>query len=129
MVAGLRYRPARFHRMDIRQRAGGEGYGMSHQFKPGDLALVVACKIPELIGKVVELVEMIPAGGTTKTGDREWENKTNDAAWLVTGPGLLCLTVKGNVEPDTFTSIAERKLMPLRGDFQPERQKSQEVPA
>lgn len=102
---------------------------MSNQFKPGDLALIVACKVPELIGRVVELVEMIPAGGATKGGDREWINQTNAAAWLVTGAGLFCLTVKGNIEPDTFTSISERKLMPLRGDLQPERQKSQEVPA
>lgn len=99
------------------------------KFKAGDLALIVDCILPELIGRVVELVQRVPPGLSARAGERNWRNMGNDDSWIVTGAGLFCLTVSGNIEPDRFTLIAEKKLMPLRGDFQPERQKSQEVPA
>lgn len=99
------------------------------KFKAGDLALIVDCILPELIGKVVELVEKVPPGLSARAGKRNWRNMGEDESWIITGDGLLCMTVIGNIEPDRFTLISEKKLMPLGGDLQPEREKSQEVPA
>lgn len=103
---------------------------MSHQFKPGDLALIVNSKITENIGRVVELVRRTdeniiktPDGGVFANPDRL-------ACWVVAGDSLKATRVLDGTESfNSFGAAAERNLMPLRGDFQPERQKSQEVPA
>ncbi|WP_213148987.1 hypothetical protein [Pseudomonas aeruginosa] len=99
------------------------------KFKPGDLALIVACKLPELVGRAVELVKLVPAGTQDECGGRPWKNLSDISAWIVTADDLLVLTKSGNVVRDQFTLIAENRLMPLRGDFQPEQQKAKEVEA
>jgi hypothetical protein len=72
------------------------------QFKPGDLALIIGTtgRRPELIGTTVELMFSF----SNIHGDL-W-------AWR-DGEKLEC--------------TQEKHLMPLRGDFQPEQQKSREV--
>lgn len=80
-----------------------------NNFKPGDLALVVGCRsVPSLNGCCVEVVE-------------------HCGAWEL--PGLpmqdYYLVRWGRREGHARSGV----LMPLRGDFHPERQKSREVPA
>lgn len=102
---------------------------MSHQFKPGDLALIVDCKVPELIGRAVELVRQVDAGGSFETEKNIWINLAGVPAWLVSGDGLIRMDPVGGLHGCKWTLIAAHKLMPLRGYSQPERQQSQEVPA
>lgn len=102
---------------------------MSQQFKQGDLALIVDCKVPELIGRTVELVRQVDAGGSFETEKNIWINLSEGPAWLVSGDGLIRMDPAGGMHGCEWTLIADRKLIPLRGNFQPERQKSQEVPA
>lgn len=99
------------------------------KFKAGDLALIVACRLPELVGRAVELVKLVPAGTQDECGGRLWKNLSDLSAWIVTADDLLVLTESGKVVRDQFTLIAENRLMPLRGNFQPEQQKSREVEA
>lgn len=103
---------------------------MSHKFNPGDLALIVASILPELIGKTVELVRHVNPGERVDHEGLPWEN-VNDGclAWLVCGSGLLRLDTLGRIAPCPVTLISESKLMPLHGDFAPLKQKSQAVPA
>lgn len=74
---------------------------MSH-FKPGDLALIIGTtgRRPELIGRTVQIVERVP---------------------LISGPGWTWM------EGPWEERACEKHLMPLRGDFAPEQQKSREV--
>lgn len=94
-------------------------------FKAGDLALIANCPIaPEMVGKCVYLV------GRMDPGDwyGEFHNFTRSPAWVVKGKGLLSMDGFGSWALCSQTAIEEKHLLPLRGDFQPEQQKSQEVP-
>ncbi len=99
---------------------------MNNQFKPGDLALVVGChRLPTLIGSVVELFAKPDAGGLALTPDGSLAAFEGDsAAWIVLKDGHV--SINGDVG---WALVSEIHLMPLRGDFQPERQQSREVSA
>lgn len=100
---------------------------MSHQFKPGDLALIVgAHTIPENVGKVCELVELLAPEQISTWRDpndgKRIQNATGIAAWVVVGDDLLSWCgSKGWVMADPV------HLMPLRGDFAPEQRKARAV--
>lgn len=84
---------------------------MSHQFKPGDLALVIASdKLPECIGSVVTLKQLHLV-----------VRDSRGAYWLAP-PGAPA-TRAWEVEPNNFfpkgSGCVERHLMPLKGDEQP----------
>lgn len=106
---------------------------MSHQFKPGDLALIVgAHRFKENIGSVVEIVAFLTVGQRYKTPDGATVNCTGNG-WEVTGEsvcggytgrrtGRVTRTPKhGFVDP--------AHLIPLRGDFSTEQYKSHKVTA
>lgn len=91
-----------------------------HKFKVGDLALFIGEGFAGLMtGSVVTLEEFIQ-GGTIRqmpdNSDRSHFYAPCDC-WVVGNEGI-----------DTYIT-GEKMLMPLRGDFAPERQKSQELPA
>ena len=89
---------------------------MNNQFRVGDLALTTKDFDGLLLGyQQVELLERIPAGSLFEYDRTTYEAGCN--AWWVTDDGVTPLYVP------------ERYLMPLRGDFQPERQQSREVKA
>lgn len=91
-----------------------------HNFKPGDLALFIGeCFAGLMTGSVVKLEEFIQAGTIRQmpeNSDRSHFYAPCDC-WVVSNEGI-----------DTYIT-GEKMLMPLRGDFAPERQKSQELPA
>lgn len=76
------------------------------KFKAGDLALMKKAWHQENVGRCVELVCVNAA----------YSKIIRETAWIVKGEG------PGAWAPESW-------LMPLRGDFQPEQQKSREVPA
>lgn len=100
-----------------------------HNFKPGDLALIVgAFSVQQNIGKTVVLEEFLADGQISTWRDPSdglliW-NTSGSAGWIVLGDG-----VKSRCGADGWVLASPGHLMPLRGDFAPERQKSQEVPA
>lgn len=77
------------------------------QFKPGDLALVIgSCgRKPELVGTVVTLLECWDFKHGVRRGER---------GWFV-------------AEVKEWSVTLERHLMPLKGGFVPEQQKSREL--
>ncbi|MCW1937539.1 hypothetical protein QM298_14110 [Pseudomonas mendocina] len=85
-------------------------------FKAGDLAVTLIDLPPLMAGSIVELVEHIAKGDVVLTpqGPR-----------VANGEGWIC----AHALVPLNAAYAASALMPLRGDFQPERQKSQEVPA
>jgi len=95
---------------------------MSHQFKPGDLALIVgALKVQANIGKVCELVEYLVEEAISTFVDPcdgcRARNAAGSPGWIVVGDGLLSETGYRGWE-----LVDPRHLMPLRGDFEPEQQ-------
>ncbi|WP_312910969.1 hypothetical protein [Stutzerimonas nitrititolerans] len=90
---------------------------MNNQFKPGDLALALS---GHFMGRAVELIRFVMPGDivTSIDGKRSYVFRPSSGrpGWHVA------------VGEDS-TIEHERNLMPLRGDFQPERQKSREVEA
>lgn len=90
---------------------------MSHQFKPGDLAIIVSTgpRCEQNLGKVVEVVEVeCPP--------------LDDHPICVRGDGMVGqLAGFGAVRPAHTNWCRPRQLMPLRGDFAPEQQKAREA--
>lgn len=94
---------------------------MNHNFKPGDLALTLAEAVVLLgdisivpAGSQVELVARGEAGEEFDIAGEAW--RLRRPMWLVDREGMLVL-------------VAERNLMPLRGDFAVLQPKAEEIPA
>lgn len=87
-----------------------------HNFKPGDLALVVGGEC--LVGQQVKLECWLRPGDAATVRGQEFvlSNNATASGWLIDLQDAVVVKRSGH-------------LMPLRGDFAPERQKSQEVPA
>lgn len=92
---------------------------MSHQFKPGDPALLLVDIGPLISGSVVELIKRIGAGTEVDLmGGGKAE--CSEDSWVFSHSSI----------PEPRLAFApERLLMPLRGDSAPTEQKSQAVPA
>lgn len=87
---------------------------MSHNFKPGDLALVIS---GGKLGETAELVRFVMPGDliSSTTGKvYEFRSASKVGGWLCNFRD--CQAVKH-----------EKNLMPLRGDFTPKHQKSEEA--
>ncbi|WP_426113540.1 hypothetical protein [Pseudomonas sp. DSP3-2-2] len=102
---------------------------MSHQFKSGDLAMIVgAFNVPDNIGQQCELIEYLRLEDISAWVDpadgRRVQNAADGPAWLVVGEGL-----KSWCGSTGWVLADERHLMPLRGDFAPADELSQVVPA
>jgi hypothetical protein len=100
---------------------------MSHNFKPGDLALIVgAHTTADNIGKVCELIEfLIPEQVSNwRAPEDGMRIKNGDVgpAWVVVGEGLLSWC-----EQYGWSLVDPAHLMPLRAEYAPEQQKSREV--
>lgn len=91
---------------------------MSKQFKPGDLALTRIDRGSVPAWSTVEIREFIGEGQPAHAvgGD------------ILLAPEDTCLCSSAN-EQEGLVPYRPRELMPLRGDFQPEREQSREVPA
>jgi len=87
------------------------------QFKPGDLALVVS---GGFMGETAELIRFVLPGDVVVSPTSGKKYQFRPAAGI---GGWLC---KFRSE---WAIKHEKNLMPLRGDFQPEQQKSREVVA
>lgn len=92
---------------------------MQHQFKAGDLALIVGARYrSENIGLACELIEWLDSGDcskwTDKANGRPVFNADTFGGWLVVGDGLV--TYGGNQGRGI---IEARYLMPLRGGQSP----------
>lgn len=100
-------------------------------FKAGDLALVVECKlVPENVGCVVELIQHLRKDEEYLAPDRI-ERYADAECWLVQGRvrGLSRKPDGTIISTYGHACFQERRLMPLRGDFAPDREKCREVPA
>jgi len=101
---------------------------MNNQFKPGDLALIVgARRYVENIGKTCQVIELLQPSEVSKWRDpadgRTVANMAGTQCWLVVGEGLV-----SGIESTRGACLAlPRHLMPLRGDSQPEQQKSRKL--
>jgi hypothetical protein len=84
-------------------------------FKAGDLALI---KYGDAAGELVELVSRHTTDGEVVRGVADTFVADGGVQWLVSW-----------VHEGAEGLYDEHWLMPLRGDFQPEQQKSREVPA
>lgn len=95
------------------------------KFKAGDLALIINDTLyPQNIGFCVQLSELVEPDGEYMSPENERvKNVTGKSVWLVIADGLVCSSGRG------YCQKAERNLMPLKGDFQPEQQKAKGVEA
>lgn len=88
---------------------------MSHQFKPGDLALVIA---GGHLGETAEIIRFVQPGevvvSPTSGKTYQFRPAAGVGGWLCSFKD--CLAIKH-----------EKNLMPLRGDFASEQQKAKEA--
>lgn len=89
---------------------------MSHQFKPGDLALTLVPDAVVAQGSQVEIVKGIAKGETLNIKGRP-SFIAPTAGWFVT-----CASVS-----QKMTAYGDGELMPLSGKFEPEQLKAREV--
>jgi len=101
---------------------------MSNQFKAGDLAMIVGANLLiQNIGKSCRLVQLVrmdeiyvaPNGVKYQHGDVP--------CWVVLGDGVCSWHEDGSVHQADWGLCEPRHLMPLRGDFAPEQQKTKEA--
>ena len=99
---------------------------MSHNFKPGDLALIVDRRAREAnVGRTVSLVKSLGSPAVYFWEGVEYRNTTGSQIWVIEVEGEpLEARRKAHVMRGP---ICEYKLMPLRGDSTPEQQKSREL--
>lgn len=90
-----------------------------HNLQPGDMAVITTSVGPVQPGSVVEIVEFWPAGTVVVEQDGKKRLVLEDK-YLFNASAI----------PSGLNGQAPvRFFIPLRGDFAPERQKSQELPA
>ncbi|MBD8680317.1 hypothetical protein [Pseudomonas sp. CFBP 13719] len=104
---------------------------MGHQFKPGDLALIVKAHHPENIGKVVELIRFDDSEliDHLPFADTYTENPGRQPCWLVLGE-ITITRVAGEglgLRTNTTAAFLQSHLMPLSKDSEPEQQKTKEA--
>lgn len=89
---------------------------MSHQFKAGDLAMVIESGDPADIGKSVEIVCVL-------IDDKDLHFFRGQAfqGWADHAPCAFII-MDGEI-----WMWQQKNLMPLRGDFEPDREKAQEL--
>lgn len=103
---------------------------MNHQFKPGDLALIIGLSrgTSPNIGMAVELIEKIATDGRFQLPDGREAINRGPECWVVEGHGLCARLLRGGWQDLGGIALAqESHLMPLRGNFEPEQEKSKEV--
>ncbi|MCO5364788.1 hypothetical protein V2K50_11300 [Pseudomonas alliivorans] len=103
---------------------------MNHQFKPGDLALVVGSSegVSPNIGMAVELVEHLITNDEFNLPDGRRLVNRGPACWVITAAGLLaCRHHGGWIDVGGIALVMQQYLIPLRGDFAPEQQKAKEA--
>lgn len=103
------------------------------QFKVGDSALIIGspwANCPN-IGRQVELIGFYAPGEEFIAPDGLiGANGNDESSWLVFAPGLRAMSILDEwIDRGGAAFAAERNLMPLKGDFAPEQQKSMEVVA
>lgn len=90
-----------------------------HNFKPGDLALIISGKvIPANLGRVVRLVESLGNHSLYSWGGVTYSNPKCSQVWVIEACGEALDTVFGGQA--VKGPILEYKLAPLRGDFKPD---------
>lgn len=98
------------------------------KFKPGDLALVIKANHEENLGKVVTLIRstsenVIDCGDGSKT-----VNPNKLICWVIQHEELVTTNELFGFKLKSSTGACpESWLMPVRGDFQPEKEKVKEV--
>lgn len=99
---------------------------MSHNFKPGDIAVIVgANSLTQNIGKQCELRRFIVKGDFYIAPNGIAYQHDDVPCCVVVGDGLCWIADAEPVHGD-FGIHEPRHLMPLRGDFAPEQQKAKE---
>jgi len=100
---------------------------MSHNFKAGDLALIINDnRFSENIGRCVELRFLVAQDEiyiSQETGSFI-KNTSGSPVWIVEGKGL-----RSDVFKNGWCQKAPHNLIPLKGDFEPVQQKDREVVA
>ena len=92
---------------------------MSHQFKPGDLALIVGANVQtQNIGKVCELVQMVVRDEIYTGPDGHRYQHADGPCWLTSAPELVVHFDDGSTKTGWGLSFLHH-LMPLKGDEQP----------
>lgn len=100
---------------------------MSHQFKPGDLVVIVgANSLTQNIGKQCELREFVVSGDRFIAPNGVAYEHEDAPCWTLAGEGLVAI-IDGELVNLGFGIHEPRHLMPLRGHFTPEQQKSKEL--
>ena len=90
---------------------------MKHEFKPGDLALLVKTTHSENVGKVVELIrsDFRDLIDLRPHADHRVVNSLRTLCWVVRGD-LTVFNAFGFRERVQFSACPQSWLMPLRGD-------------
>lgn len=101
---------------------------MQHQFKPGDLALIVgANELLENIGKQCELVQLVVRGERYTAPDGKLYEHDDMDCWVVICPGILSWFEDGEIIKSFWGLCEPRHLIPLHDDRAPQLEKQKEL--
>jgi hypothetical protein len=103
---------------------------MNHNFKPGDLAMIIGSNSGDSpnIWKSVLLLQRVGPGEVFTTPGGSHAKNGGPAAWLCEGDDLFAFSdLDGWIDAGGVALVLDKHLMPLAGDFQPEHQKAREA--
>lgn len=101
---------------------------MSHQFKSGDIAIIVgANSLTQNIGKQCELREFVVCGDRYVAPNGVVYQHEDVPCWTLVGNDLVAV-IEDEVVQLGFGIHEPRHLMPISGESVPAEQKSQAVP-
>jgi hypothetical protein len=103
---------------------------MSHQFKPGDMALIVGANLlTQNIGKACELVQLVRMDEIYIAPDGLRYQHDDVPCWVVLGEGICSWRADGSIHQGDWGVCLPRHLIPLRGESAPMDRKALAVPA
>lgn len=103
---------------------------MQHQFKSGDLALIVGSTsgISPNIGKCITLISRIATGGDHLSPSGKRVVNRGPDCWIVEAPGLVAgLKAGGYMDVGGIALVLDKHLMPLRDDHAPQSENQKEL--
>lgn len=103
---------------------------MQHQFKPGDLALIVGSSsgISPNIGKCATIMSRIKTDRDHLAPNGKRVVNRGPDCWIVEASGLVAgLKAGGYVDVGGIALVLDQHLMPLRDDHAPQLEKQKEL--
>lgn len=101
---------------------------MKHEFKPGDLAMIIG-GLSDNFGRIVELISLCPEGEVSIPGGRWVTVEEGAKVWLLKAPALSFRKIIDNsIVILDQGPYREKYLMPINSEFELPKENASSIP-